>query len=459
MTASPIDTWNSLLRPDVELGEPFWNELSSRMRAAKLTFGERLNCPFLRPCFIDAADEAHVRTVAETMARLGERVASQALDRPDVLERLCLSPDEERLARLGPRGGLVSTASRLDAFLLPGSMKFAEYNAESPAGLGYSELLGEIFASLPIAQRFREHFHVTIHPLMERMLVALLETYREWGGRANPPRIAIVDWREVPTWSEFEILKTRFDAQGVPTVVCDPRDLDFDGRVLSYKGLRIDMVYRRVLVADVVHRPAECEVLVKAYAQGAVCMANPFRCKLPHKKSFFALLTDDAFAELLTDDERAIVQAHVPWTRVLREGRTRRNGRDIDILAEVRARKDEMVIKPNDEYGGSGVTLGWEVSAGEWDTAIAGALAEASAGDGGKAWIVQERIAVRRESFPMVSGAPHRVEQRDMLVDFAPYLFRGRLAGYLTRLSSTGLANVTSGGGQVPVFVTSRPSP
>ena len=42
---------------------------------------------------------------------------------------------------------------------------------------------------------------------------------------------------------------------------------------------------------------------------------------------------------------------------------------------------------------------------------------------------------------------------RDMLVDFAPYIFRGRLAGYLTRLSASGLANVTSGGGQVPAFV------
>jgi hypothetical protein len=41
---------------------------------------------------------------------------------------------------------------------------------------------------------------------------------------------------------------------------------------------------------------------------------------------------------------------------------------------------------------------------------------------------------------------------KDMLVDMAPYLFRGRLSGFLTRLSATGLANVTSGGGQVPAF-------
>jgi hypothetical protein len=64
--------------------------------------------------------------------------------------------------------------------------------------------------------------------------------------------------------------------------------------------------------------------------------------------------------------------------------------------------------------------------------------------------VAQERIAVRREMFPICDGSG--VAMRDMLVDFAPYLFRGRLAGFLTRLSATGLANVTSGGGQVAAF-------
>jgi hypothetical protein len=65
--------------------------------------------------------------------------------------------------------------------------------------------------------------------------------------------------------------------------------------------------------------------------------------------------------------------------------------------------------------------------------------------------VAQRRIAVRREIFPVCDGGG--MTQRDMLVDFAPYIFGGRLAGYLTRLSASGLANVTSGGGQVPAFV------
>jgi hypothetical protein len=52
-----------------------------------------------------------------------------------------------------------------------------------------------------------------------------------------------------------------------------------------------------------------------------------------------------------------------------------------------------------------------------------------------------------------VCEAAEPVTQSDMLVDFAPYIFGGKLAGYLTRLSATGLANVTSGGGQVPAFI------
>ena len=103
------------------------------------------------------------------------------------------------------------------------------------------------------------------------------------------------------------------------------------------------------------------------------------------------------------------------------------------------------MIKPNDEYGGTGVTLGWETSEADWDRALDRALAERARG-----WVAQEQIAVRRERFPICESGG--VAMRDMLVDFAPYVFRGRLAGFLTRLSATGLANVTSGGGQVPAF-------
>jgi len=446
----PIGHWDALL--GTVDAAALCGHVTDGQRSRRLRFGDRVLCPFLRPFFLDADDEARVRQVAETLWVLGERVAQIAIDSPDMLRQLALSDAEIRLARIDPGYATTSTAARADAFILPDSLQFAEYNGESPAGAAYSQGLAELFDAEPVMARFRERFDARFYRPVEALLEALVASYREWGGTAAPPLMAIVDWREVPTFSEFEILRDAFTALGVPTIICDPRDLEYVGPGLYAQGRRIDLVYRRVLINDIVAREAECRALTDAYEQRAVCVANSLRCKIPHKKAFFAVLTDERHAALFSAEERELIRRHIPWTAVVEERSVSRDGTRTDLIPLLRTARDRFVIKPNDEYGGTGVTLGWETSESDWDAAIARALAERDRG-----WVAQERIAVRREGFPVCDdGAPRGARTRDMLVDFAPYIFRGRLAGFLTRLSATGLANVTSGGGQVPAFVVSR---
>jgi uncharacterized circularly permuted ATP-grasp superfamily protein len=166
-------------------------------------------------------------------------------------------------------------------------------------------------------------------------------------------------------------------------------------------------------------------------------VANTFRCKLPHKKAFFAVLTDPVNESLFSSAEREVISASVPWTRLVVPS----------LLDAARKGRERLVLKPNDEYGGKGVTLGWEADESAWDAAL-----QAAATDAPGTWVIQERIPVRREVFPQFD-TNGTVTMREMLVDLAPYLFRGKMGGYLTRLSATGLANVTSGGGQVPSFI------
>jgi hypothetical protein len=450
-TGSAAEYWDALLRPALENDSAFAENFLKELRAAKLTFGDRVHCPFLRPFFLSPQDEDRVRPVAETVAELGERVALAALADEKLFAQFHLRPEEARLARLPGGNGRVSTASRLDAFLLPESLKFAEYNGESPAGAGYSETLGDIFSGPPVMGQFSKRYAVHSYPLSAKLLDALILSYVDWGGTSKRPQIAIVDWKDVPTWSEFEILKARFEKMGVPTLVADPRDLIFDGQKLSANGKKIDLVYRRVLIKNIVAKPAECAALVNAYTANAVCVANSFRCKIPHVKTFFAVLTDERNDALFSPPERKIIANHVPWTRVVSDVRTMHHSKPVELLAFMRAERENLVLKPSDEYGGTGVTLGWETSDSAWETAIQAAISSPGSENGGACWIVQERIPIRREVFPYIT-ANGEVEFRDMLVDFAPYLFRGKLAGYLTRLSATGLANVTSGGGQVPAF-------
>src|SRR5215469_5922151 len=119
------------------------------MRKPTLKIAQRVVSPLLPRLFLSPADENRVRVVAETIAELGERVVTAALEDEHLFRQFHLRPDEERLVRMTTGYGRASTASRLDAFLLPDSLKFTEYNGESPAGAGYAETLAEIFRELP----------------------------------------------------------------------------------------------------------------------------------------------------------------------------------------------------------------------------------------------------------------------------------------------------------------------
>ena len=123
-------------------------------------------------------------------------------------------------------------------------------------------------------RRFRERFDVAaLHadPAAARRAAGELPRL---GRHRQPAAIAIVDWREVPTWSEFELLRDAFIGAGVPTVICDPRDLVLRRIALVAGGVPVDLVYRRVLINDIVARADECRALIDAYRAAAVCVAN-----------------------------------------------------------------------------------------------------------------------------------------------------------------------------------------
>src|SRR6202023_3122260 len=141
-----------------------------------------------------------------------------------------------------------------------------------------------------------------------------------------------------------------------------------------------DLLYRRVLMNDIVAKPDECAALVNAYTANAACVANSFRCKIPHVKTFFAVLTDERNDALFSPPERKIIANHVPWTRVVADVRTSHRGKSVDLLAFMRKGRENLVLKPSDEYGGTGVTLGWETSESAWDATIEKAIGAAKAG-------------------------------------------------------------------------------
>jgi uncharacterized circularly permuted ATP-grasp superfamily protein len=282
------------------------------------------------------------------------------------------------------------------------------------------------------------------------MLETLLEAYREYAGASAKaiPSIAIVDLKGLPTQKEFELFRDYFESEGHPSAICAPEELEFSGGRLRCGEFEIDIVYKRLLVNEYLPIMAEHPALLDAYRAGAICMVNNFRSKMIHKKALFAVLTDPAYARLFTKGELEAVHRHVPWTRKVRAGRTEKGGAEIDLLDYVRRNSGTLVLKPNDDYGGHGIYIGWNHDAAAWEEALQAALAD---GD----YLVQERVSTARETFPALldDGSVVYAEQ---LVDLDPLLFNGRVGSAFTRLSSTELANVSSGGGMVPTFIIDR---
>ena len=100
--------------------------------------------------------------------------------------------------------------------------------------------------------------------------------------------------------------------------------------------------------------------------------------------------------------------------------------------------RERLVLKPNDDYGGHGIVLGWLVSDDEWTAAVQTALT--------RPHVVQERIILPTEPYP--SWVDGQVQVTDRMLDLAPYItMTSHVDGALTRIATDPLLNVTAGGG------------
>src|SRR5256885_2099001 len=201
---------------------------------AKLIFGGRRLCPYLRPHFVSEEDFAQVVRVCETVWNAIEKVKDAAVADESLLDELGLTPIERELVKIDPGYRAVSPTARLDSFLTDEAYSFVELNGESPAGIAYGDAAFEIFQELPVMKRFAEKYEVRRFEGRPLMLKVLRDCYGEFLGRTpdHAPRIAIIDLKGMPTQKEFELFSEYFESQGYPSVIASPDELEFRGNRL-----------------------------------------------------------------------------------------------------------------------------------------------------------------------------------------------------------------------------------
>lgn len=155
-------------------------------------------------------------------------------------------------------------------------------------------------------------------------------------------------------------------------------------------------------------------------------------------KSVFALLSDPAHHHLFEPGVAAAVARHVPWTRRVQPGTTTFGDREILLLPFLAEHRDEIVLKPADEYGAKGVVLGWQCDDAAWTAALEHALATP--------YVAQARVPIDRQRFPTMVHGELQFDERHVTLD--PFVWNDtEVHGAYVRLSKTEILNVSAGGG------------
>jgi hypothetical protein len=417
--------------------------LQEQMEARQLSAGGRLLCPFLRPNFVTQKQYDNLVKTGEALISAVDRMLRLALASPQLLSRMQLFPAEKMLAAIDPGYEMSEVSAQLDLQIQNGSLHVLQYNSDALTGAAWSEGLSDLFYDCPPVKEFRRRYTLTRMGGKKPFLNALLKAYKMFAG-AKKPNIGILEFRDPTGRSEYEIFREYFQREGFNTEIVTPEQLEYRNGVLRSGNFNIDLIYRRISAQEFLLRFTLNHPLVHAYRDHKVCVVNSFRSELSHKKAMFALLTDEALTAKFPPNERKAIREHLPWTRVVKAGRTSYRDETIeDLLEYIKEKRESLVLRPNDDYGDLHSYIGYEHDQGSW----ARALREAQRSP----YVVQEGVKPARTVFPMMNFG--HLEFKEMQVDVQPQAFLGKVAGCSSYVSSAGLNGYSLASGIAPTFI------
>jgi glutathionylspermidine synthase len=397
----------------------------------------------LMPHFVSPGQLRRVKHAVSRLSTVLDRFCEAYPHEQALRDELAVSPEEDSLIRVDPGFPRPMRICRLDAFLAGYELKFLEFNADSPAGIGYTDILFEGLDATIDLPRVKQEFDTVYTPMLPELIGTLTHAYAHVRGRHKDlperPRLALVDAEGSPSVPEFRIICAAARAAGLDASFATLDELRYDGSVLTLGGEPVQLVYRRALLEDL-----DQSDLVAAARDGRVCVVNPFRSRVANNKKLFALFGDPRFAHLIEGDERDVIDATIPWTRILRPGRTNYGDWRIDLLPFVADNRERLVLKPASDYGGHNVALGMETEQEQWEAIVEAHAARAD-------FIVQEYVPVPEEMFPTVEDG--HVQMRLKRFNINPFGIGGRYAGSITRISDRAVINVSAGGGLLPSVI------
>lgn len=411
----------------------------------------------LVPVVLSPRDIAAIRATVAVLAGIAEHVPAWRAESPMVRALLPLTAGEEEwiadcLVSTRPEDN--TAIGRWDLNVVQTGagnpqIRLFEGNGTAVGGLNYSPASEEVVRQAVNGARARAGAPrariARIGDLHETLFRHFTALARRRGRRLSA--FALLEDREWDAGiTEAPYIVKAFRKRGVKAFLADPRDLTVRGDEVCIGRTPLDAVYRNMELRDFSSLEEEggrLDGMREAFRQKMVLstLAGEF-----DHKSLLEVMTLPDVQRAIPAAWRRTVKAVVPWTRLLIERRCEGpHGTPVDLPAYVRSHRAGLVMKPNRECGGDGVTIGRYFTQDKWEKTLTRALK--TKGE----WVVQEHVTPVEIPVPLEHRGSVHITRRFancgvITVPGGPYI--------LGRSSSMPVVNVAQGGGIVAVMKT-----
>lgn len=311
-----------------------------------------------QPLLISNKDEEAFKRIAKETMSIVKKVTEKYVEDESYRKLFGYDDFVEKLILHEPGYDMPVTMARFDVFYNGyEDFGFCEINTD-----GTSAMLEDYaIASLLLESKIFEdlNWNFSRYELFDTWVKKIISLYSEIKGE-RPKTVLIADFNDTGTPDEFLMFKEHFENNGVKCIIEDISNLDYneDKNRLIAKGEEIDLVYRRVVMSDLVRRKDDSKAFIEAYLNDAAVYVGSFRSQVVHNKVFFSVAHMDETKEFLTDEENKFVKKHIPFTARF-EG-------DEAFFNEIVKNKDKYIFKPTDLNAARGVYTGRSMSEGEF---------------------------------------------------------------------------------------------
>lgn len=398
---------------------------------------------------LDQASKETLDQVSRNLHFIVEQVLNHIIASRELLQKYF--PDHRRIfpyLQKSAGSNHWQMISRFDFAVTPeGDLKLLELNTGCPGGYAVScELAAptlEAFEKLGVLDSFSFGPHQ--HPASSSMMDALLALEKQSG--IEPGLVAILN-DENDLMFELEYFAAEIKRRGREAIIARADDLEYDGKDLSYKGVRVSATYNKFRISTP-KSPNHCwregfesryDAFLRAHQDNAMATLNSIcAMSIAEDKGMLALFFEPEIRTLLSEEDRAFLDALVPRTSHLHLFSEEKREK---FLSRVRAHRDDYVIKPANEGRGFGVVVGKGVTQKEWD-----ALCQFNSE---MPTVVQEYV--ESVTLPVANVQDGNLRLDEMFLTLATAMSNGEPTGIVSRVSRELVTNVAQSGYLQAVF-------